>query len=221
VKHNEEERQMLVLSRKEGEQIVVPECRLTVTVFDIHGERVRLGISAPAEVRVYRGEVLHPLHVPDVRQEAETPSLSEDTSMSARVLIADPDEYMLDTYRDYLEQHGFEVTTATTGLECVERLRECAPDLLVLEPSIPWGLGDGILAMMHEESDIPIVPVIVLTYGRDRGVLYRLAPFKIDDYQVKPLSAKRLAQRVRSLLAHHQDADAALLAGAEGLGGVQ
>ena len=119
--------------------------------------------------------------------------------MLVRVLIADPDEYLLNTYRDYLEPHGFEVATATTGLECVERLRECTPNVLVLEPSIPWGWGDGVLAMMYEESEIPLVPVIVLTYGRDRGVLYRLAPFKIADYQVKPLRPKHLAEQIRAI----------------------
>ncbi len=212
---------MLVLSRKEGEQIVVPECRLTVTVFDIHGERVRLGISAPSEVRVYRGEVLNPIHVSDVHEETAMTSASEDTLMLVRVLIADPDEYLLDHYRNYLEQHSFEVATATTGVECVERLRECAPDVLVLEPSIPWGWGDGVLAMMHEESDIPLVPVIVLTYGRDRSVLYQLAPYKIDDYQVKPLRANRLAQRIRSLVACHRNANTPASTGARRLEGVK
>jgi DNA-binding response OmpR family regulator len=119
--------------------------------------------------------------------------------MSIRVLIADPDQYLLDNYRDYLEENGFEVATATTGLECVERLRKCAPDVLVIEPSIPWGCGDGVLAMMHEEASVPLTPVIVLTYGRDRGVLYRLAPFKIDDYQVKPMRPQRLAERIRAI----------------------
>lgn len=212
---------MLLLSRKEGEQIVVPECRLTLTVLSIHGGRVRLGISAPPEVHVYRGEVLHRMHVSDVYQEAATPSASEDPSMPVRVLIADPDEYLLGTYRDYMEQHGFEVATATTGLECLKSLRDCPPDVLVLEPSIPWGWGDGVLAMMHEETDIPLVPVIVLTYGRDRGVLYRLAPFKIDDYQIKPLRAERLAHRVRALLGRRRNVDIAVLTGAERLGGVQ
>jgi two-component system, OmpR family, response regulator VicR len=189
---------MLILTRKEGEQIVVPECRLTITVLNVRGKRVQLGVSAPAEIGVYRGEVLQPIHFPHNCQEPAAATL-EDPAMSIRVLIADSDEYLLDTYREYLEQHGFEVVTATTGLECVERLRDCAPDVLVLEPSIPWGWGDGVLAMMHEESDIPMVPVIVLTYGRDRGVLYRLAPFKIDDYQVKPLRPKWLAERIRAI----------------------
>ncbi len=116
--------------------------------------------------------------------------------MSVRVLMADSDEYLLQDCRDYLRQHGFEVFTATTGLECVEKLRTSTPDVLVLEPSIPWGWGDGVLAMMHEEPDVPQVPVIVLTYGRDRGMLYHLAPFKIDDYQIKPLRPQQLAERI-------------------------
>jgi carbon storage regulator len=48
---------MLVLSRKLGERIVVPYCDLTVTVVAIEGGTVRLGITAPADVAVYREEV--------------------------------------------------------------------------------------------------------------------------------------------------------------------
>ncbi len=48
---------MLVLSRKLGERIVVPHCGMTVTVVAVEGDRVRLGIAAPAEVAVYREEV--------------------------------------------------------------------------------------------------------------------------------------------------------------------
>ena len=48
---------MLVLSRKIGERIVVPHCELEVTVLAVEGNAVRLGISAPTEVTVYREEV--------------------------------------------------------------------------------------------------------------------------------------------------------------------
>jgi carbon storage regulator len=48
---------MLVLSRKLGEKIVLPQCGVSITVSAIRGNRVRLGISAPAEVDVYREEV--------------------------------------------------------------------------------------------------------------------------------------------------------------------
>jgi carbon storage regulator len=48
---------MLVLSRKLGEQIVIPTLNLAVTVVSIEGNRVRLGISAPDEIAVYREEI--------------------------------------------------------------------------------------------------------------------------------------------------------------------
>jgi carbon storage regulator len=48
---------MLVLSRKLGEVIVIPGIDLTMTVVAIEGNSVRLGITAPPEVRVYREEL--------------------------------------------------------------------------------------------------------------------------------------------------------------------
>ena len=48
---------MLVLSRKIGERILVPHCELAVTVIAVEGKAVRLGISAPDEIAVYREEV--------------------------------------------------------------------------------------------------------------------------------------------------------------------
>jgi len=47
---------MLVLSRKIGERIVVPDCELVITVLGMEGKTVRLGISAPAAVNVFRKE---------------------------------------------------------------------------------------------------------------------------------------------------------------------
>jgi carbon storage regulator len=48
---------MLVLSRKLGQRILVPDCELTVTIVAIEGNGVRVGISAPHDVAVYREEV--------------------------------------------------------------------------------------------------------------------------------------------------------------------
>ena len=47
---------MLVLSRKENETIVIGE--ITITVIRIKGNRVAVGIDAPREVEVVRGELL-------------------------------------------------------------------------------------------------------------------------------------------------------------------
>ncbi len=48
---------MLVLSRKPGESVVAPHLELAVTVLAIKGKVVRLGISSPERLAVYRQEV--------------------------------------------------------------------------------------------------------------------------------------------------------------------
>ncbi len=48
---------MLVLSRKVGERILVPHCELALTVIAVEGKAVRLGISAPEDIAVYREEI--------------------------------------------------------------------------------------------------------------------------------------------------------------------
>lgn len=48
---------MLVLSRQRDESIVIDGDRIKITVVDIRGDKVRLGITAPTEVSVHRQEV--------------------------------------------------------------------------------------------------------------------------------------------------------------------
>jgi carbon storage regulator len=48
---------MLVLTRKQGEQIKI-DGRIEVTVLSVQGHRVRLGIQAPNDVPVHRGELV-------------------------------------------------------------------------------------------------------------------------------------------------------------------
>lgn len=52
----EEQREMLVLSRKEGERLVIGD-DVVITVTKISGNRITLGIDAPRDVRVTRGEL--------------------------------------------------------------------------------------------------------------------------------------------------------------------
>jgi carbon storage regulator len=48
---------VLVLSRKVGQKIMVPSCGMTISVENVRGNRVSLGITAPPELTVHREEV--------------------------------------------------------------------------------------------------------------------------------------------------------------------
>jgi DNA-binding response OmpR family regulator len=125
--------------------------------------------------------------------------------MSIRVLIADTDRYLLASYKQELSSRGFGVATARNGLECLQRLREFMPDVLVLEPAIPWGGGDGIVTLMHEEPGLPRARIIlVLTAGCSAHVLYNIAHFPVSDYLAKPVTGRSLADRIRCALARFE-----------------
>ena len=52
---------MLVLSRKKNESVVINN-DITITVVEIRGDKVRLGIVAPKDVEVHRQEVYEAIH---------------------------------------------------------------------------------------------------------------------------------------------------------------
>ena len=90
--------------------------------------------------------------------------------------------------------------TATDALDCVAKLRVFAPDVLVLDPALPWGQGEGVLAMMYEDPGVPLVPVMVLTDTEDPLGRYGVGIFPVSAYHVKPLPPNLLAQSLRRLL---------------------
>ncbi len=61
-----EGRQMLVLTRGLKQQIEIGDRLVTVTVLEVKGGRVRLGIEAPPEVPVRRKELLDPIRHQDL-----------------------------------------------------------------------------------------------------------------------------------------------------------
>lgn len=82
--------------------------------------------------------------------------------MSLDVLIADQDVELATLYGRFLAARGFSVETARCGLECLGKVREMAPDVLVLDRELPWGDGEGVLACLREDG--ASVPVILTTW---------------------------------------------------------
>ncbi|WGL51895.1 carbon storage regulator CsrA [Nocardioides sp. BP30] len=62
---------MLVLSRRVGESVVIGD-EVTITVLEVRGDVVRVGIDAPRSVSVHRAELLQELA--DTNQESASPS---------------------------------------------------------------------------------------------------------------------------------------------------
>jgi len=118
--------------------------------------------------------------------------------MHIRVLIADSDRSLLNSYREFLGRDGFDVSTAADGLECLAKLREWEPDVLVVEVEMPWGGGAGVLDLMHDGAELPQVPVVALASrwsgaSVDDALAYCLA----DSFDFKPITPIQLAGLIR------------------------
>jgi carbon storage regulator len=75
---------MLVLSRKVGEQIVIGD-NITVVVNKVAGNRISLGIEAPAQVRIVRGELKEAVSAFDDDQEVP----SQRVALPALALVSE------------------------------------------------------------------------------------------------------------------------------------
>ena len=87
------------------------------------------------------------------------------SSPTPTVMLADADEGMLVGTKLFLLLHGYEVETAAGGVECLNKLRRQSNPVLVLNVELPWGGGDGVLAMLGADPTLAHIPVILTTNG--------------------------------------------------------
>jgi len=73
---------MLVLSRKKNESIIIND-NITITVIEIRGDKVRLGIEAPKDVTVHRREVYDAIQNQSKVREPNPSPIGPDTKVSS------------------------------------------------------------------------------------------------------------------------------------------
>lgn len=118
---------------------------------------------------------------------------------SSRILLAGMNNYRWRSYQECLRGDGFDARLVFSGVECVTALRDFRPDVLVLEPNILWGSGDGVLAARDDEPELQDNLVMILTAGCEPSLLYRMSDYSIDDLVWQPISAPALQRRLESL----------------------
>lgn len=114
--------------------------------------------------------------------------------MRARVLIVDDDEVYLDAMKELLEEAGYEVLLASSFEEGRLRLRDRAPDLLIID--VRLGAFNGLQLISTGQVRIP---AIVVT-GFDDTVLRADADGFGASYLVKPIKPAALLALIQQKL---------------------
>jgi len=120
--------------------------------------------------------------------------------MAARILIVEDEEPLTLLLRYNLEAEGYEVDTAARGDEGDVKLRERAPDLVVLDWMLPGLSGIELCRRLRARPETRQLPIIMLTARGEESERVRGLATGADDYIVKPFSVPELVARVRALL---------------------
>jgi DNA-binding response OmpR family regulator len=118
-----------------------------------------------------------------------------------RVLVVDDEPRMVRFIRLNLEQDGFEVVEACSGMEALTQLRTTMPDLVLLDVMLPDIDGFETLRMIREFSQVPILMVTAKGEEDDR---VRGLERGADDYITKPFSPRELSSRIRAVLRRNE-----------------
>lgn len=125
--------------------------------------------------------------------------------MGIRVILADNNRELCSILAEHIEmQEDMElVAIAYDGLQAVEQIKEYKPDLLILDITMPYLDGIGVMERLAELPDAP--QVIVLTAFEQESMVQRLIAMGAVYYIVKPFDIKTLLERIRQFGNQNRD----------------
>jgi two-component system KDP operon response regulator KdpE len=118
--------------------------------------------------------------------------------MSAgRILIVDDDPQIRRVMRVALTGHGYEVDDATSGEMALDKLREHAVDLVLLDMNMPGMGGLETCRSIRGSSEVAIIMLTVRDSEADKVAALDAGA---DDYVTKPFNMSELQARIRAAL---------------------
>lgn len=122
-----------------------------------------------------------------------------------KILTVEDNAIISADVRSILEAAGYDVCPdARDGEQAIEHVREYAPDLILLDLTLPRLDGVDAASRIREESDAPI---LVLTGNNDPDLLQRAEAAGTSGLVLKPFSEHGLLSAVRNRLAERDDND--------------
>ena len=118
----------------------------------------------------------------------------------AKVLLVEDQEDNRDMLSRRLKKRGYEVAIAVDGAEGVEKARSEAPDLILMDMSLPVMDGWEATRILKAEDDTRSIPVVALTahaMSTDREKAFEAG---CDAYETKPIELPRLLETMEKLL---------------------
>lgn len=117
-----------------------------------------------------------------------------------KILLVEDNEMNRDMLGRRLMRKGYQVVTAVDGAEGIAMAQQEAPDLILMDISLP--VIDGLEATRQIKAAVETrsIPIIALTAHAMAGDMEQASAAGCDDYDTKPIDFPRLLAKIEALL---------------------
>jgi len=113
-----------------------------------------------------------------------------------KILVVDDDKMILEAITHSLTSEGYEVITATNGLQALEMAQNKKLDLIISDIMMPDLSGLSMLSML-KQFYFNKIPVIIISSLDKSDVILSSLGLGADDFMAKPINFKELSIRVK------------------------
>jgi DNA-binding response OmpR family regulator len=117
-----------------------------------------------------------------------------------RVLVVDDEPDLVVLLEEHLTHEGYDVVTATSGMQAIAKAREEKPNIILLDVMMPGVSGFDVCNILQDFPETANIPIIFLTAVAEIKRKVMGLNLGADDYITKPFDLHELAARVRAAL---------------------
>lgn len=128
-----------------------------------------------------------------------------------KVLAVDDEEDILHIVKYNLTKELFDVYTARNGIECLAKVAECSPDIILLDVVMPGLHGIEVCKKLKSDERYKHIPIIMLTAKSTEKNIVDGLNIGADDYLTKPFSMKVLIARIKALMRRMGEAESEII----------
>jgi two-component system, cell cycle response regulator DivK len=117
-----------------------------------------------------------------------------------KILLVEDNEMNRDMLSRRLVRKGYQVVSAVDGAQGVAMARSEAPDLILMDMSLPVMDGWQATREIKAAANTKTIPIIALTAHALKGDCEKALEAGCDDYDIKPIELPRLLDKIEALL---------------------
>ncbi len=117
-----------------------------------------------------------------------------------KILIVDDNYDVVATYKVVLDRMGYGVEIARDGNECLEKIEQEKPDMVLLDVLLPGLSGSEVCRRIKDTALTKDVPVVAITASLAADTRVKMSEVGADEFLLKPIDVSDLNRVIKKFL---------------------